>query len=248
MHHRFDPLRLRRVVALVLVPLLALAASGCGKDDVAVTTTTTDDSGDEPFPPVSTPPSFEELLVRSVGVVRGRVSSVGEVAVIVIGEHLAGDGSLPDSGSIEVDPPPGVEDGVEGLWILGAGDPFEVLSGPPTIDEEGVERLLAGEPRVPAPPTADAIRALAEEADLIVFGRIDATARDAGTVEVEVVIEGDAPERVEITRAEARTWKLPTDAPTYGVLFLVADGDGWIAINDQRPSAYRVTPVEDALG
>ena len=42
-------------------------------------------------------------------------------------------------------------------------------------------------------------------------------------------------------------WTFPERAPSYGVLFLQHDDAGWIAINDQVPSAYRTRPVREAL-
>ena len=207
-------------------------------------------SSDGPtFPVVPTPPLLEEILLDSVGVIVGTVTEIDDTsACVAIEEVLAGDPTLPSSGTIRVAIGPCVELGASGTWILGGGDPYEVLSAPAITDEVGTRRLLAGKPRVEPPPTPSEIRALAERADAVLFARIDATSSTTATATLEEAIHGESPTDAAVARGIGLDWTFPERAPSYGVLFLQHDDAGWIAINDQVPSAYRTRPVREALG
>lgn len=244
------PRRAVRITAIVVgtVPLL-ITNLACGQETTMASndiTTTTFEPDD--IPPAPRPPRTEELLLQSIGVLEGTVTSVDdEAATVSIESVLGGDGTLPSSGTIRVELAPGVEQGESGTWILGAGDPYEVLSAPKFTNEVGVRRLLEGKARTERPPEAEQIRALADRADVIAFARIDATSATEGTATVEEAIEGEADGPFAFRRGDGLGWELPQEAPSYGVVFLVADDDGWVAINDQTIATYLLNPVREAL-
>lgn len=246
-------LRLHRTVAALAVAAIVLPTIISCAEEATVTadrpsTTTTSEDSDPELSPIPRGPRLEELILDSVAIVRGRVTEVGEgSATLEIDEVLASKDDLGDASTMQIAAST-VEEGESGLWILGAGSPYEVLSPPRFTPEESITRLLEGKPRVAPPPTAAEIQALAARADAIVFARIDATAPDQATISVETAIEGTVEAGAQVSRADGQEWTLPQEAPSYGVLFLVRDGEQWVAINDQQPSAYRVTPVREALG
>jgi hypothetical protein len=226
-------------VATVLAASLLLIAVGCGgSDEGAVSTTTVR---------VERPPSLEDAVAGSETVVEGEVTKVRDgtgtvkVDAVLHGKAGATVRVRREGAAVVV--------GERGVWVLGEGDPAPVLLGPPWAERRAVQRVLEGRPAVLPPPTAEAVRALAGEAEVVVFGRVSST--DGVTAEVvpEEVLKGTVAGVVEVVRPEGATeWEFPTKAPGYGTLFLRREGGRWVVLNPQDPHQYGASEVRAALG
>ncbi|MCU1498152.1 MAG: hypothetical protein JWM47_2105 [Acidimicrobiales bacterium] len=198
---------------------------------------------------VKPPLPLEEQLLAAQLVVKGTISSdAAEGATLEVDEILLSQADDEPGSPLLVAHGPGTTEGRSGIWLLGPGDPHQVLVDPSDAKEAEVRRIMAGRSRLPDPPTVEAVRALAADSDRVVFARMTATGPAEAEAEVEEPIRGEGPQGFSVSRGPGADWAFPTGAPSYGVLFLQRDGDRWLVLNDQEPGRYQYTAVTEALG
>lgn len=238
-----------------LIGVLAIATNtliACGKTEDM----TKDPMEDNPTNAAEAKPDWvipplplEEQLLQAQFVVKGTILSDGEQsATLQVSELLLKQSEADPGSTVEVAHGRETSEGHSGIWLLGPGDPHEVLLGPADVREAEIRRIFAGQSRLPDPPDADEIRALAQQADRIVFARLTASAPDEAEAVVDETIKGDGAATFEVVRPPGRTWDFPTEAPSYGVIFVRSDGNRWVVLNTQEPSRYGFTAVTTALG
>jgi len=194
------------------------------------------------------PPPLEEQLVRSQFVVRGVVISDSEEgATLEVDAVLLKQSAADPSRNLAIVHGNDTVEGRTGIWVLGPGDPHEVLVGPSDAPESQVRRIFAGLPRLPDPPTTEEIRALAQQSDRIVFARLTASIPGSAEAQADETLKGEGPDTFEVAAAPDHDWEFPTGAPSYGVLFLEDAGNQWTVLNEQEPWRYVFTVVKAAI-
>lgn len=233
---------------LVLVPLLFACAE-------RTETMTQRSAQAEALPP----PSLEATLARSTAAVTGElIGAGGEPATLRIAEVLGGD--LTPGTEVIVSPPdsiPGVVDrtNASGTWFLNeTGDGHAVLPVDPGLwSPREVRRVLAGLPRVDAPPSPAELRELAERVDAVVYADITSEDGVRGRAKILKSLHGETPDELDVVApsqggAPGGPWRFhtgPVSAPAF--LFLDREGRDWIVRNPSDPYLYLPGTVEDAL-
>lgn len=233
---------------LLLVPLLFACAE-------RTETMTQGSAQAEALPP----PSLEATLARSTAAVAGElVRAGGATATLRIAEVLGGDltpgteviVALPDSIL-------GVADraNASGTWFLNeTGDGYTVLPVDPGLwSPREVLRVLAGLPRVDAPPSSTELRELAAQVDAVVYADITSEDGVRGRAKVLKSLHGETPEELDVVApsqsgAPGGPWRFhtgPVSAPAF--LFLDREGRDWLVRNPSDPYLYLPGAVEDAL-